>query len=164
MKYFLSILCFAFYHNSFPQNNSLQKQINEQVWKPFIKAFNNDDNEGFRKVHSTDLIRVIQDDNRVLGYTEYLQPVADSIKANWANWKRNIELRFIQRIASDGKAFETGYYKTTTNNIKTGEIRVSYGKFHVLLRTENGTWKILMDQDAKEDADEKRFQLAEPME
>ena len=164
MKYFLVILCFAFCFGSFSQNDSLQKQINAQVWKPFIKAFNNDDNEGFKMIHSTDLIRVIQDDNRVLGYAEYLQPVADSIKAQWANWKRNIELRFTQRIASDGKAFETGYYKTTTRNIKTGETRRSYGKFHVLLRTENGTWKILIDQDAKEDADEKRFQLAEPME
>jgi hypothetical protein len=34
----------------------------------------------------------------------------------------------------------------------------------VLLRTENGVWKILMDQDAKEDADEEKFQQAKAME
>lgn len=164
MKYIFSILCFCFCYSSFSQNGDLQKQINEQVWKPFIKAFNNNDNEGFKKVHSRDVIRIIRDDNRVMGYEEYFKPVADSIKENWATWKRNIELRFIQRIASDGKAFEAGYYKTASTNTSTGETRVSYGKFHVLLRTENGQWKILMDQDAKEDANEVKFQSARPIE
>jgi len=164
MKYCFSLLCLCFCGISFSQSDSLQKQINEQVWKPFIKAFNNSDNAGFRKVHSLELIRVIQDDNQVLGYEEYLKPVPDSIKAKWGNWKNHIELRFLQRIASNGKAFETGYYKTTSANITTEQTRVSFGKFHVLLRTENGTWKILMDQDAKEDADENRFLQAKAME
>ena len=164
MKYCFSLLCLCFCSISFSQSDSLQQQINDQVWKPFIKAFNNSDNAGFRKVHSLALIRVIQDDNQVLGYEEYLKPVPDSIKAKWGNWKNHIELRFLQRIASNGKAFETGYYKTTSANITTGETRVSFGKFHVLLRTEDGTWKILMDQDAKEDADENRFLQAKAME
>ena len=165
MKYCFSLLCLCFCSIiSFSQSDSLQQQINDQVWKPFIKSFNNSDNAGFRKVHSLELIRVIQDDNQVLGYEEYLKPVPDSIKAKWGNWKNHIELRFLQRIASNGKAFETGYYKTTSANITTEQTRVSFGKFHVLLRTEDGTWKILMDQDAKEDADENRFLQAKAME
>jgi len=164
MKYCFSILCLCFCGISFSQSDSLQQQINEQVWRPFIKSFNNSDNAGFRKVHSLELIRVIQDDNQVLGYEEYLKPVPDSIKAKWGNWKNHIELRFLQRIASNGKAFETGYYKTISTNVTTGEKKTSYGKFNVLLRTENGVWKILMDQDAKEDADEEKFQQAKAME
>ena len=164
MKYCFSLLCLCFCSISFSQSDSLQQQINDQVWKPFIKAFNNSDNAGFRKVHSLELIRVIQDDSQVLGYEEYLKPVPDSIKAKWGNWKNHIELRFLQRIASNGKAFETGYYKTASANITTGETRVSFGKFHVLLRIEEGAWKILMDQDAKEDADENRFLQAKAME
>ncbi|HEX5155553.1 MAG TPA: hypothetical protein VFW07_29125 [Parafilimonas sp.] len=164
MKYFLSVFCLCCYCISFSQSDSLQHQIDEQVWKPFIESFNNDDNTGFRKVHSLDLIRVVQDNNQVLGYDEYLKPVDDSIKAKWGEWKHHIELRFIQRIALNGKAFDVGYYKTTSTNISAGETRVSFGKFHVLLRTENGVWKILMDQDAKEDADEKKFSAAQAME
>jgi len=164
MKYFLSILCLSCCIISFPQSDSLQQQINEQVWKPFIESFNNDDNATFRKVHSLDMIRVIQDGNQVLGYDEYLKPVDDSITIKWGKWKHHIELRFIQRIASNGKAFDVGYYKTTSTNVNTGETRVSFGKFHVLLRTENGVWKILMDQDAKEDADENKFLRSKPME
>ncbi|MGZ8510936.1 MAG: hypothetical protein ACXWWA_11185 [Chitinophagaceae bacterium] len=57
-----------------------------------------------------------------------------------SQWKKNIELRFIQRIAGKDKAFEEGYYKTTSTNIVTGEIRKGIGKFHVLLRKENGKY------------------------
>src|SRR5690348_13967241 len=87
------------------QSDSLQRQINQRVWKPFIRSFNNRDDEGIAKVHSKDVIRVLQDDNRIQGFDEYFRKVPDSIQARWQKWKRNIELRFTQRIASNGKAF-----------------------------------------------------------
>jgi ketosteroid isomerase-like protein len=149
---------------SFSQSDSLQEQINDQVWKPFIKAINSGDNEGLSAVHSKDVARVIQDDNRIIGYGEYFKKIPDSIKAKWKDWKSQIELRFLQRIAAYDKAFETGYYKTTSTNTATGEKRTSYGKFHVLLRKENGVWKILMDADANEKTDEAVFMTAKPME
>lgn len=164
MKYITSIFFICCHCISYSQTDSLQKQINDQVWKPFIKTFNNDDNEGFRKVHSPELISVMSDDNQVLDYEDYLRPVDDSTKVQRGKWNHHIELRFLQRIASNGKAFETGYYKTSAVNAGTGEKRVSYGKFHALLRKENGEWKILMDQDAKEDAGEMKFQQAKPIE
>jgi ketosteroid isomerase-like protein len=157
----VSLLCYGF---CFSQTGSFQKEINEQVWKPFIKAFNNDDSEAFRAVHSTEVIRVIQDDDRVLGYDEYFQKIPDSTKAKWSNWKKNIELRFTQRIASSDKAFEVGYYKTISTNIVSCEKRSGYGKFHVLLRKENGAWRILMDADANEKTDEAVFLSGKPME
>ncbi len=150
--------------SSFAQADSLQWQINEQVWKPFIKSFNSDDNGGFKAVHSKDLIRVNQDDNQVTGYEQYFKPVPDSSKAKWGKWKKNIQLRFIQRIAGNDKAFEVGYYKTTSTNPATGESRSGYGKFHVLLRKENGVWKILMDADAHEKTDEAVFMTGKPLE
>ncbi len=63
----------------------------------------------------------------------------------------------MQRIASNGRAFEVGYYKTSMENIRTKENHVGYGKFHVLLRKENGVWKILMDADAREKTNEEVF-------
>jgi len=165
MKRFLWANLFLFFCNlAFSQTDSLQKEINEQIWKPFIKAFNAGDNESFSAVHSKDVIRVIQDDNQLMGYAEYFKKIPDSLKAKWGNWKKNIELRFIQRIASADKAFEVGYYKSSTTNIVTGEKRTGYGKFHVLLRKENGAWKILMDADAHEKTDEAVFMTAKPME
>ena len=163
-KFLLATASLLYSSFSFSQMDNFQKEINEQVWKRFIKSFNNDDNEGFRAVHSKEVTRVIQDDNRLLGYDEYFKEVPDSVKAKWGNWKKNIELRFIQRIASADKAFEVGYYKSTSANAATGEKRTGYGKFHVLLRKENGVWKILMDADANEKTDEAIFLSGKAME
>jgi ketosteroid isomerase-like protein len=157
-------LILVFANPAFSQTGNFQKEINEQVWKPFIKAFNNNDDDAFSAVHSKEVIRVTQDENQIIGYSEYFKKVPDSVKAKWKDWKRNIELRFLQRIASVDKAFEVGYYKSTNTNTSSGEKRTSYGKFHVLLRKENGAWKILMDADANEKTDEALFITAKPME
>jgi ketosteroid isomerase-like protein len=144
------------FNNGFSQGN-FQHEINVQVWEPFIKSFNSGDDESFKAVHSKDIIRVIQGDSRIIGYDEYFQKQPDSIKAKWGSWKKDIELHFIQRIASNDKAFEVGFYKTTSTNKSTGETRTGYGKFHVVLRMENGTWKILVDVDANENTNEAGF-------
>jgi len=145
------------------QSDSIQRQINQQVWKPFIQTFNARDNEGFKAVHSKEVSRVLQDDKRILNADEYFKPVPDSIKARWAAYKNNLELRFTQRIATGDRAFEVGYYKSSSTNTNTGQTRTSYGKFHVLLRKENGIWKILMDADTRENADENAFNSAAAM-
>ena len=62
------------------QDDSLQKQISDQVWKPFIKSFNNGDEEGFKAVHSRDMIRVIRDDQQFFGYERYFQKSPDSVR------------------------------------------------------------------------------------
>lgn len=149
---------------SFSQTGNVQQEINIQVWKPFISAIGKGDNEALSTVHSKEIVRIIQDENRLMGYNEYFQKIPDSLKSKWSDWRSEIELRFLQRIASADKAFETGYYKTTSTNTKTGEKRIGYGKFHVLLRKENGRWKILMDADANEKTDEAIFMSAKPME
>lgn len=153
---FCSACCLA-------QADSLQKQINQQVWKPFINAFNNNDDKGFSEVHSKDIIRVEQDNGRIIGFAEYFKQLTDAQLQKRKEWKKNIELRFIQRIASDGKAFEVGYYKTSMENTVTGKKHVGYGKFHVLLRKENGVWKILMDADANEKTTEEIFLTGKPL-
>lgn len=145
------------------QADSLQQQINEQVWKPFIKSFNSNDDKAFSEVHSEELTRVEQDANRIIGFAEYFKQLPDSIQKKQQAWKKNIELRFIQRIASNGRAFEVGYYKTSMENTVTGKKHVGYGKFHVLLRKENGVWKILMDADANDKTNEEIFLKGKPL-
>ena len=147
----------------FAQSSKNTKEINEQVWLPFIKAFGNGDDELFQSVHSKDVIRVMQDNKEIIGHDKYFKKVPDSIKAKWKDWKKSIEMRFIQRIASDDKAFEVGYYRSTSTNVKTGEQRKGIGKFHVLLRKENGTWKILMDADTSDGTSEEHFKNAGPL-
>lgn len=148
---------------SYAQADSLQQQINQHVWKPFIQSFNNLDTKGFMSVHSKDMTRVIQDGNLLYGYETYYRETEQGNQSTIkANRKRTLELRFTQRIASGDKAFEVGYYKFTSLH-PDGTSRNGYGKFHVLLRKENGTWKILMDADASDKTDETTFQSAKPM-
>lgn len=148
----------------YSQTDSLQQQINQQVWKPFIQAFNDLDTKGFMSVHSKEMTRVIQDGNLIYGYDRYSREMEQGNQnTKKTNQKRTLELRYVQRIAANDKAFEVGYYKFTSIQ-PDGTTRNGYGKFHVLLRKENGTWKILMDADASEKTDETIFLSAKPME
>ena len=162
-KISIYLLIVLFSKTSLSQSDSLQQQITQQVWKPFIQSFSNMDTRAFMAVHSVDMTRVIQDGKTIYGYEQYYREnVQGDERSKKANRKRTIELRFAQRIAANGRAFEVGYYKTTSIQ-PDGVSRSSYGKFHVLLRKEKGVWKILMDADASEKTDEAVFLSAEPM-
>jgi ketosteroid isomerase-like protein len=152
---FLALLFWG--HEASSQSDSLQREINQQVWKPFIEAFNSMDTERFMAVHSKQMSRVIQDGNTMYGYEKHYEETRrENDRSKQSKQKRSIELRFIQRIAASSKAFEVGYYKSTSY-LPDGRARTGYGKFHVLLHKENGTWKILMDADASAKTDEALF-------
>ena len=145
---------------------SFQREINEQVWKPFIAAYNESDPEAFMAVHSHDVVRAIRDDGRVLGYDEYSKVMASGTHNTKVNrFQHKIELRFTETWVNHDLAYEVGIYKSQT--IKpSGNNTVSFGRFHVVLRQEKGVWKILVDSDSSEGGTltEKDFLAARPME
>lgn len=158
------ILFFFLLSNASAQaQNNLQKEINQQVWKPFIDGFSNNNNEVFKGVHSKEVIRVIQDDNIIWNYDQYFPDQYTGPTDTSAKYKKSIELRFIQRIASVDKAFETGYYKSSSIS-PDGTIRTSYGKFTVVLRKESGVWKILVDADTSKGVTADDFNKAAALE
>ena len=143
-----------------------RQEINEQVWKPFIKAFNERDTKAFMEVHSKDLVRSSRDSKEVLNWEQYFRQMAQGDeRGKAAQAKRLLELRFTERLASKDQAVEVGIYKTT--NIRPDGIAKSfYGRFHVVLRKEEGKWKILVDTDSSEgnSISEKDFLAAGAME
>jgi ketosteroid isomerase-like protein len=143
-----------------------QKEINEQVWKPFITAFNNHDTKGFMALHSKDVVRSPRDGKEVLNWNMYFKQMEKGDqRALSSNMKRQLELRFTERISNPDQAIDVGVYKTTS--IKPdGTSRSGYGRFHVVLRKENGIWKILVDTDSSEGdtIGEKEFLAASPLE
>lgn len=147
-----------------------EKEINEQVWKPFTRAIMTQDVEQFISLHSKDLVRAERDAKRVQGYAQYKAGMEQS----WPKWKESnqksniqytFELRFLERISNENQAFEVGYFKNESIN-PAGEKRVGYGQFHVALRKENNTWKILVDSDSNNGRTitEEMFQAAKPIE
>jgi ketosteroid isomerase-like protein len=150
--------------SAFSQN--FQKEINDQVWKPFISTFNNLDASGFLTVHSKDVIRSSRDSKILLNWTAYLKQQQEGDKRSKENGvRRTLELRFTERIANANQAIDVGIYKTTVTD-KVGKIQSFYGRFHVVLRKENAVWRILVDTDSSENQsiDEKDFSSASAME
>lgn len=153
---FISSLCGA---------QSPQIEINQQVWKPFIQSFNENDTEGFMAVHSKDAVRSPRDGKVVWNWEEYKKQHATGDQQDkLANQKRTLELRFSERIASQDLAVEVGVYKTTYQ-VADGKTQSFFGRFHVVLRKESGVWKILVDTDSTEGGTigEKEFLAAQPL-
>ena len=145
---------------------NIQKEIDDQVWKPFIQTFNNRDTDAFMALHSKEAVRSPRDVKAVWNWNEYYQEQKkgdDHRKISGA--KRVLELRFTERIANKDLAVDVGVYKVTVNQ-KGGEIQSFYGRFHVVLRKEMIQWKILVDTDSTEGGtiDEKRFLQAQSIE
>jgi ketosteroid isomerase-like protein len=158
-------LCFVLTLTTFAQT-ATQKEINDQVWKPFIKTFNEYDAKGFLDLHSKDVTRSSRDSKEVLNWDQYFQQQDQGDKRSVANGsKRTLELRFLERIGNDDRAIDVGIYKTTSIR-KDGNSRSFYGKFLVVLRKENNVWKILVDTDSSEGGTitEKEFLEAKAME
>lgn len=144
-----------------------QQQINDQVWKPFTKAIMTQDVDVFASLHSNDLVRAEISRKKVMDLKEYHQ----GMKSGWPAWKESIkkdklaytfELRFLDRISNGTSAYEIGYFKNETTDAN-GKKQIGYGKFHVVLRKENGVWKILVDSDSNEGGKitEEMFQAAQ---
>jgi ketosteroid isomerase-like protein len=150
------------------QTGSAQQAINEQVWRPFITAYNALDADAFMAVHTSDVLRIIRDSDKILAGNAYRQDMErNTAGARQRGSRRQIELRFTERFAQGNHAFETGYYKVVTRYSETEQYEF-YGKFHVVLRKENGRWKIMLDSDTSQTENgpvtEKDFAGALPME
>jgi ketosteroid isomerase-like protein len=168
MRYSLIIVFLSFLSNTFAQN-TIQKEIDDQVWKPFTEAITTQNVEKFLSVHSKDVVRVERDSKKILSYDQY----KSNVEKGWPGWKESIaknktkysfELRFTERLGNENTAYEVGYFKNESTNAD-GQVRKSFGKFHVVLRKEDGVWKILVDSDSNEGKSitEEMFLAAAPL-
>ena len=163
----LSLLAFATF-DATAQSTS-QQQIDTQVWQPFVRAINIQDDEAFMALHSRDLVRAERSQKRILDFTQY----REAILASWPKWKASMEkrkqrytfeLRFTERLASGTQAFESGYFRNEFVDAD-GKKQVTYGQFNVVLRNEGGVWKVLVDADSKQagTVTEQEFAAAQPV-
>lgn len=141
------LLCFIVNIHSYSQNETTLNAIDNQVWKPFTKAFETFDYSLFASIHSIDLIRINADNNRIQEKISYI----NGYKERWKSqgFKQTISFRFFERLNNENSASERGIYKLTINP-NTEQEQSYYGQFHVILKYENGNWKILVDYDSSE--------------
>ena len=124
--------------------SSIEEEVNEQLWKPFKQAWENRDWKAYNNLHTDDILRITKNwikqgkaykDHNRERYSEPSEVV------------RNIDFWMEQRTYSDDVGFETGYFKITTLH-KSGDKDVNVGRFQVVLRKEQGLWKIAQDWDS----------------
>ena len=142
------------------QNRLLE--LNRDIWIPFSEAYAANDADKYLSLHSKELVRANENGEHVTDLKGYSQNVLRSFNRNAINGSRTtIEFRFTERFASDVSASEKGIYKYTYYS-PAGSSTSGYGKFHVISRKENGTWKIFMDYDSDENGtiDNADFQAA----
>ncbi|MDX2046726.1 MAG: hypothetical protein SFU87_08055 [Chitinophagaceae bacterium] len=145
-KIFLLLL--AVMPSGFCAAQDYSREINEQVWKVQLQAMKDADAAAFVSVLSKDVVQISYDRKTIRNYAQFEKQVIDSYKrATEKKVTRNMEFRFVQRFATDTHAYENGYFRLEITNA-SGEKNLYYGAFQVVLRKENGVWKVLVDYDA----------------
>lgn len=127
------------------------KDINRDVWLPFIEAYATCDAEKYKNLQSEDFIRAEGNGKSLPTYQEYFDNVADWFKTiKSEGQKLAIAFRFTERLANDKVASERGIYELKAFSKDGQETWKGYGKFHVFMRKINDKWKIVVDYDSNE--------------
>lgn len=132
----------------FTQKATIHDKINADMYGNFSKAFETLDYKLFASIHSDDMIRISGNGGEIKDVTAYLK----GYQKRWSDPNRKpspIDFRLFERIYSDDLVSDRGIYRVTYTNDK-GDVQYSFGQFHVLLRLENNSWKILIDYDSNE--------------
>ncbi len=128
-------------------DSNLQNEIDDQVWYPFIKAFNSNDYLTFNALHTKEVKRVTK--WGVLVGDEYYERNKSSFTRNDSlDVQRKIEFWFEMRSTKVNYSYEVGYYKITTLRKNTEIPEYYFGLFHaVIIKDSKDIWKIDQDWD-----------------
>lgn len=124
-----------------------QKEIDENLWKPFQIAFETIDGSALNALYADKVLRVTP--NGIDTQNKFKEANLKRFEQNRAN-KTNVKLDFWfdSRHSNSTTSYEVGFYKMKLTNIN-GENTI-YGQFHIVLKKINGVWKITQDWDTTE--------------
>ena len=147
MKNYLALCIFFISLSGFAQDGvkEIQNVIDQEVWKPFQKAFENLDGEALNATYAKEVLRV----------TPNGIDTANSFKAaNLKHFQQNrsdgiaiaLDFWFDSRHTNETTSYEVGFYRIGAT-AKDGETSYNYGQFHIVLKKMAGKWKITQDWD-----------------
>lgn len=120
---------------------AIQDEIDAQIWRPFKEAYEARDAEAFMALHAPQVMRITMSGIRI--GNEYSETITQSF-ARPDQAPRTIDFRFEQRLVKDSVAYEVGMYQLV---VQDDSRAVYFGRFHVVLKKENGQWLIHQDYD-----------------
>jgi len=136
----LFICCMTFAQQKKSYNHS--EEIDNQLWKTFVKAYNEKDAEAYLSLHTKDILRITT--SGVREGEVFWKSVRESF-ARKNQPERVIEFKFEHRIHHKEVAYEVGYFKVTY--FRNGKEEDYFGRFSVVLRKKNDKWLIAHDWD-----------------
>ncbi len=132
-------------------NADYLKEINKDIWLPFVEAYGTLNAEKYKSLQSEDFIRAEGNQKSLPTYQNYFDNVTAWFKdVKTEGRKLSIAFRFTERFANEKIASERGIYELKTYDKNGIETWKGYGKFHVFTRKINGVWKIVVDYDSNE--------------
>jgi ketosteroid isomerase-like protein len=132
------------------QKNVWLKEINQDIWTPFMEAYQQTDVAKYKALHTQDLIRATGAGKQIKDLPTYSAEVGKWFaELKQQKTQVSIKFRFLERITNGKTASERGIYELMLANEANKEQRY-YGKFHVFLRKEKKKWKIAIDYDSNE--------------
>ncbi|MFS4491495.1 nuclear transport factor 2 family protein [Maribacter sp. 2308TA10-17] len=143
-KFTLLVLFFSIAFVSAQDAQSIQKEINETLWKPFKAAFENIDGPALNALYGKQVLRVtpngIDTENK---FKEANLKRFENNKSSQANIQ--LDFWFDSRHTNSDTSYEVGFYRMQLTN--PGGENTIYGQFHIVLKRIDGVWKIIQDWD-----------------
>ena len=125
--------------------DAIEKEVNETLWKTFVESWSSFDAEAFNNLHTDDVLRA--SGNWLTVGKAYKDRNTQSFASSKAKKdKRMIHFWLEHRAYSGDTGYEVGYYKIV-NNRPGQEQTEHYARFHIVLKKQNGQWKIAQDWD-----------------
>jgi len=123
---------------------SIQKEINQKLWKPFKAAFENIDAPALNALYGKQVLRVTP--NGIDTDNNFKEGNLKRFETNKMNQtKIKLDFWFDSRHTNTDTSYEVGFYRMKLSNLE-GENTI-YGQFHIVLKIEDGAWKIIQDWD-----------------
>ncbi len=158
------LCCFALTFGQRPAkqiSNETLEAIKNDVWIPFMEAYDQSDSQKLKSIHTNDIVRVTQDQNQIETGESYLTnfgQFVESVKAQGSQLGIAFAILSTAMDVSGELAYQTGYYRFSSKRGDDENFVVrGYGKFSVGLKKENNSWKIWLDSDKHIDLSHEEF-------
>lgn len=148
-----------------PTPEAVARAIDDDVWRPMLRASDAFDAEAFLAVLSPDLVRISADRHVIYGLERYAREIREGFpRAREHGLKRTSTARFHARTQEDDLARDVGIFQSTVTR-PDGTTRTSYTAFEMVMRREQGRWTLLLDRDSWRDGTitEAEFLAGAPM-
>jgi len=125
--------------------SQIQDEIDQQVWKPFQKAFESLDAAALNAIYADQVLRVTpsgidtENEFRSKNLDRFASSKAEGVAIDLDFW-------FESRHTNASTSYEVGFFRISSST-PSGENSVNYGQFHIVLKKIEQRWKITQDWD-----------------